>query len=477
MKKNILFTILFILQGAFLISCDSYLEGTTPKMQAESSTIFNTEAKCAYALNGLYYQLGSYYFCGDYVIALGDFCSDIAVADPSSGHFVAENSYIFDENSGDLSYIWSRGYKIINGATKIINGVDLLLATEGTDTNSLYNTKAQAYALRAYAYFKLANIFCLPYNSGDTNEHGGLVLMDETPIEAEENVSRSSLTATYALIDKDITSALSAYENTTSNPDAYYFNKAAVNALKARVSLFEEKWEDAKMYAQEAIDLKGGAAVSNEDYEAMWSSVAINDEDIFTIVKSSDDNLSANSLNTLYGSYGATLTTTMVAEYADGDIRKAMIGTMLGNDGANDLWKYNGIGSAKAVSNIPQFRVSEMYLILAEANVRSTTPDLDAAREALLFVAKRNPAITSVADLPTSSDGLLTFISKERKRELCGEGFRFNDARRTGELIDVYDGNFTDFDVSKFVFPIPSDEINAGFGCEQNEGWNANLPK
>jgi len=488
MKKNILFTILLILEGAFLVGCDSFLEGTTPKMQVDSKVAYNTEQDCSVALNGLYYQLGSYYFCGDYVIAVGDFCADIAKADPSSGHFVSFNTYTFADYTGELEDIWSVGYKVINGGTKLINGIDLLLAETGADTDGLNELKAQAYALRAYAYFKLVNIFGLPYNSGDTNEHGGLVLMDKTPIEPEENVSRSSVADTYKLIDKDIESALAAYENTSINPDAYYFNKSAVNALKARVSLFEEKWEDAKIYAQAAIDLKGVAAVSNKDYPSIWSKTAINDEDIFTLVKSNDDNLSANSLNTLYGSYGCRLTESMLAEYVvpdtlivaevtviTQDIRKAMVGTMLGNDGDGDLWKYNGLSSAKAVSNIPQFRISEMYLILAEANAELGS--LEAAQTALLFVAKRDEHITKIADLPSSKEDLLVFIAKERKRELCGEGHRLFDARRTGELISVSDGKYTDFDVAKFVFPIPAAEINSGFKCEKNDNWDDNMPK
>jgi len=35
----------------------------------------------------------------------------------------------------------------------------------------------------------------------------------------------------------------------------------------------------------------------------------------------------------------------------------------------------------------------------------------------------------------------------------------------------------TNYDVAKFVFPIPADEINSGFGCEQNEGWEDALPE
>lgn len=53
--------------------------------------------------------------------------------------------------------------------------------------------------------------------------------------------------------------------------------------------------------------------------------------------------------------------------------------------------KFPGIAGADAVNNIPVFRVSEMYLIMAEAAAQSG--DVSGARKELLNTAKRNPAI------------------------------------------------------------------------------------
>ncbi len=57
------------------------------------------------------------------------------------------------------------------------------------------------------------------------------------------------------------------------------------------------------------------------------------------------------------------------------------------------------------------------------------------------------------------------------------EGHRFLDARRLGEKISVGNGTYKNFDVSKFVYPIPAKEVNAGFGVVQTTSWDANLPK
>ena len=68
-------------------------------------------------------------------------------------------------------------------------------------------------------------------------------------------------------------------------------------------------------------------------------------------------------------------------------------------------------------------------------------------------------------------------IDKERKLELVQEGHRFFDARRLGKIISVADGAYTNFNIAKFVYPIPSFEVNSGFGVIQTEGWSDNLPR
>jgi hypothetical protein len=70
----------------------------------------------------------------------------------------------------------------------------------------------------------------------------------------------------------------------------------------------------------------------------------------------------------------------------------------------------------------------------------------------------------------------MSFISDERVRELYLEGHRWYDARRQGLKITVATTK-QNFDVAKFVYPIPAAEINAGYGTEQNTGWADNLPK
>lgn len=456
----------------FLGGCESYLE-TDNFNQTDSENALKNVSDIKAARNGVYYMFGSYRFAGNNVIAIGDFASDISVASANSGHYVRINNYKISDTEPELEQVWEYGYKIVSMTTQILNAIDVKLNEGITDAekNELMLYRAEAYGMRALANFYMVNLFGLPYGSDDT-ANGGLVLMDKDVIVPGQKVSRSSVEDVYALINADIEKSFTAFGNTSIKENGFYLNIAGLNALKARVALYQGQDQDAVTYAERALiaaDVSEDFMMSEEDYMGIWTSLTISDEEIFTIAKTEDDNLSANSLNTLYGSYEGKLTESLFNEFDADDYRIKLI-----NADNFHPKKFDGIESSAATSNIPIFRVSEMKLIIAEA---ALVTDVEKAKAALFYTASRNSKIVSVDDLPSDESELRAFISKERKREFFQEGQRWYDARRTGELIDVVNGKYSDFDVRSFVFPIPADEINSGFGCEQNQNWFDNLPE
>ena len=431
---------------------------------------------------GAYYALGHYGFLGNYAIAIGDFAGGLAQGNPNAGHFVEETDYTLDEYNAELEGIWAYGYKVVDRSVRTINGANGVLANAASlhltdaDKAELYSYKSQCFGLRALANFYLANVFCYPYSKGTTNK--GLPIFKDKPVEAFQNATRANVGDTYEYILEDIDSALVNNSKATKdyNPNEFYMNSAAINALKARVLLYMGKYAKAEAAAKEALSLKGNGEdptlPSNDIYLSNWASISINDEDIFTISKTESDNLSANALNTLYGSYDGTVTSYCQSLFSETDVRAKLIGEI--EDNSPTCLKWQGLPTSQAVSNIPVFRKSEMYLIIAECEAR--VGSLSEAVKYVMYTAKRDPKVTEAALSSKTKDELLDFIWNENAREFFGEGHFYYDARRLDKTITVNGGQSNPFRPADFVYPIPGSEIDAGFMKDQNENWSDGLP-
>lgn len=476
--KNIL---KYILCGALTFgagSCDSYFDVELDQ-NIPTADAYNNVKDVKNGMIGAYYTLGSYQFMGNYVIAFGDMASDIARASSSTGHFYSVNVYGISDTNGELGDTWEYGYKLIDKCVRTIQGAEKVEAEATTlhltddDLAELSSYKSQCYALRALTTFYLTNLYGLPYQPNNTNSQLGAVLLDKEPLQPFVNINRSTVDQCYAQILSDIVKAKELYKGIfSSGTPQFYFNEAAIYALEARVNLFMGNYAVAEASAKKAIELRNSGNVSNEMYIKMWSSTSVTDEDILTITKTDDDNLSANALNTLYGSYKGTFSAATWAKFNDEDIRKQLK--------SFTAYKFQGTPTSQATSNIPVFRKSEMYLIIAECEAQIGS--IQASQEAVAYTAKRNISLMNedgsfnYSLLPSTKTGMMEFIQDERIRELFQEGHRWYDARRWGLSI-TSQGLYTNFDVQKFVYPIPADEINAGFMTQQNDGWENNLPE
>lgn len=475
MKNRYLYIIAFVLMIVGLSSCSL---NETPYDATDTGDSYKTLTDVRNGMNGAYYALGQYEFLGNYAICLSDMCAGVSTGSAASGHMLDYSNFTFAESASELEDMWNYGFKVIDRTTRTIKGAKQLIAAGSiSDLKQANAYLGQCYALKALANYYLVNLFALPYS--DANKTSlGLPLVKDEPVDALTKVARSTVDETYTQILSDLTAAESAFANASSVTSAYYMGPMGLKALEARVYMSMGQYDKAEAAAKEAISLKGkgdgtatDVAPSNEGYISMWTSTAISDEDIFTIVKSDNDNLSSNSLNTIYNAYYCTTQKVALKLFADTDIRKNLF-VESSSAGGTQPTKFRGTATNAAVNNIPIFRKSEMSLIIAECEARIGT--VSEAQNYLLYTAKRNTAIQTVGDLPSTSADLLQFISQERIREFFEEGHRFYDARRMGDKINA--DNYSGFDIQKFVFPIPEAEINAGFGITQNTGWEDNLP-
>lgn len=485
--KKILNKISIVLSLALAVSsCDF---DTELQQNVDTADAFKNVQDVSNGTTGAYQALAYYPFLGNYAIAFGDFAGGLANGSASSGHFYSVSYWSVSDTDEEMEGIWQYGFKVVDAAVRTINGADALLAANpdmsDDDKATIYYNVSQCYALRALSYFTMTQYFCYPYSKGADQK--GLPIVKDQPVEAFQNATRASLGDTYSFMLDDIAKALEYNEAAGSpSPQYFYLNKAAIYALKARVCLYMGNYADAEAAAKKAIELKGkGNATytdltpNNETYLTMWASLNPSDEDIFTLSKTTDDNLSANALNTLWGSYYGKVSTYGQSFFSDTDVRAQLIGVVDSNSPASMKWQ--GIESSQATSNIPIFRKSEMALIIAECEARNG--NIAEAQKYVGYTAKRDSQYAAedgscdLSKLPTDKDALLEFIWKENTREFLGEGHFYSEARRLDKTVTVMAGTCTTFRPANFVFPIPAAEINAGFMKDQNTGWEDGLPE
>lgn len=443
------------------------------------------------ALNGTYYIMFRYDFAGNYATSIGDIASDLSYHNGRTSHFTNEYRFVVSPTDSYLTSIWSYGYRIIDSSTRIIVAGEKMAKTVSEDEKAdldLY--LAEAYALRAYSQFVLVNMFGhqVKVNGQDFSDQPGIVVV-ESPVEPESMVKRSTVGKSYEAINSDITNSLKYFEEAGGDRGSmFYFNYASVLGLKSRVSLYLEKWQDAITAATDALAASGISELTYTatGYRALYNGGSSNDESMFALAITPTDNWSANSCGTLWTSYSYSPSPYLKSLYADTDVRTSIMGYSKDSTPTVPIYgagKYAAFGYGNpAYGTNYLINAPEMYLNMAEAHLKLN--DETSAKNNLLVVAKRNTAITSTSDLPSGTDAVMSFIKDERARELFQEGFRLFDLRRWNATANFYatgapdvDWLIKNYNPSDLVFPIPADEINAGFGVEQTPNWRDGFPQ
>lgn len=491
MKKSIINSLAGVALIASFTGCsETWLEDTKLYSGVDSETALNNVTAIGYALNGTYYQLHRAYFAGNYATMIGDVASDIVFHNTGTSHFTAEHTFTYTDTDTYLYYIWYYGYKVVDNAARVIQAAEAILPEASTaDAQELKLYEAEARCLRAYANLSMVNVFChqVKVAGQDYSSQPGLVLVDE-PVEAYSEVTRSTVGETYNFILADLQEAISLFTSVGDQGSVYYFNLAAAYGLQARANMYLENWSAAATAAQNALSTSGITTLTYTDtaYKALYAGGNSNTESFFTLGINSTTNWSANSCGTLFSTYGYSYSPYLWSLYGEDDVRKSVMywdystsDNEFMNNFSGGKFYYNGGNSAYATNYL--INAPEMFLIEAEAYANSS--QLASAQEALLVVAKRNPAITSVSDLPSSTSSLIEFLYEERARELFQEGFRLWDLRRWNISCNLWATDAPNIaylingvTLGDQIYPIPADEINAGFGVTQNEGWESARP-
>ena len=265
MKK--IFKYLFI--GLFgmlvLSSCDSKLLETEPTDSMSGSTFMSDATKALIPLNGIYrsmytagwsttgnthqcFGISAYNLMGE---VMGD---DFIMGAQGSGWFWFDAAYNvkgrFTSSSWRSYDLWMAYYTWIANANYIIAAEETM---EGSSEDVGY-VIGQAYAIRAYSYFMLAQTFARNYNfSSDPC----VPIYNEPTMTSTTGKARSSVAEVYAQIDSDIDHAIELLAKSKAQRHPSHMGYAVAQGLKSRICLVEEKWDAALAAAKEAIATSG----------------------------------------------------------------------------------------------------------------------------------------------------------------------------------------------------------------------------
>ena len=448
--KNIIYTILF---STSLISCDKFLEVEPVNDVSDENTIFN-ETSANTALRGAYRQLASSSYYGENFVTLIYYPSgDIKCL--TTGTILNLVNWDFRADNAALNSFWNAAYSTINRANHIIQKTENV-----QDPNFTPQEKQQiigeAKFLRALAYFDLGRTF------------GGVQLFLEPTDDLKNRpaLKRATLADTYKQVLTDLEEA---ELNLSENVNRVRATKHTVWALRARLHLYEQKWELAEHYATKLIDKTTNYTLVYPFGDWFQNNVTASNESIFELQYSVQNPSSIRSQMqhpTNGGTYRYAPNDNFVQLLNDptkGGSRKSLIGSVVQSN--TTLWFGNLYYRRQATDPAYIFRIAEMYLIRAEARAH-----LNRIAEGLqdLNVIRRRADLT---DINTSNKKqLLDAIDQERRYEFAFEAHRWFDLVRTGRYLTQIPALDPTIQVAAHenLFPIPAAQLDLDKNLDPN---------
>lgn len=479
LKNTLVILGLLSLQG-----CSEDILTQTPDHVISENLVLNSVEKLDKLLTGTYNEISRNTYLGRVLYKRAavkgtDFRFVKTTYNPREYETIAYKYEESANNSGSCEELWRQSFKAINNLNLIINNID---AAEGSE-DAKQEILGEALGLRGMVYFDLARTFAYPWiRAGASSQGLPLKLSSEEVV-----VERSSLGQTYDQILVDLHGAHDLLpENSWGQGSTKYLTKTGVKALMARVYLYKQDWENALRYAEEVIAARGEAHLMGVDSYEFGDYTS---ESLFELSITFQNSLGSNGLGAQFdmknGGQGDVIATQtfvdLLAAY-ENDPRAALLEE--DREGTRQAFvKYENRSDGEGLSahNIPVLRLSEMFLIAAEAAAQGAGGGDASAQDYLNALIEKRTTNFAAHQATETGEALKERIAEERRRELALEGHGVYDYIRRGKDINrpVEEHVNTGVDASNLniqagdnrtICPIPASEIEAS-GMEQTEGY------
>lgn len=488
-----------------LSSCsDSWLD-TKSTQSADGDAIFSTTANAKLVINGIcktMVQQHAYYgqsFNGEGTMKLlyGEYPGqDFFFPYMAPGWSpIMNNASTQTQNSSSLydSYPWYYYYLIVGNANAVITRID---KAEGEQEEKDF-LKAEALTFRAYAFFRLTEIYCNAWAESNNGATDGIVLRLDEISEAGQSTDMplSTLAKTYEQIYKDLDKAIELYQSSgLTREDMYaeatsqisYPDEDVAHAIYARAALTKGDYQIALDEAKAASE--GHNLMDVTSYQSGFCKP--NNEWIWGVYNDASETIwyygwqLFMTCNGYYAAQGINvcISRTLAETFPDTDIRKGLFlteSTFLPTDGTTEYLDVVGTTSNKASkfdtatpagkaayqkansyvgktisAAYPQTYAYASLKFQATAQPAVGCQPIFRASEMLLIQAEANYYLNSAtaaqnnlialnatsgrdANYTCTKTGqdLLNEIKLYRRLELWGEGFSWFDCKRWGDAV------------------------------------------
>ena len=431
-------------------ACDDGILDLRPVDGIDNDLAIVDAASAEAALVGAYSSLQGGGLYGEVLVMLSETMTDNVEHTGTFATYADADLNEVTSDNGDIGSMWNAAYNGIYRLNLILVKVPTLDNIPSGESDRILG---ESYALRALHYHNLVRAF------------GGvpLVLEPFASIEEASNISRAAVPDVYTQILADLATAESLLDAAGQSNDPSggrtRVTPGFVDALRARVALYQSDWAQAETSAR-AVIATGDYDLAPDYADLFDANGAATSEDIFRVGFTSSD---ANSLGFYYrfaGRFEIGATQEIFDAYPAGDERFDVTFEDVRSDGI-EVAKFPTTEGAEHPHVI---RYAEVLLILAEALAQQ-----GGAAQLVEAVDHLNDLRTRAGLTPVAygtQPAVLSAIQQERRLELAFEGDRWFDLVRSGRALSEVPG-LEDY---QQLWPIPLTELDVA-NLAQNPGY------
>ncbi|MDR0844180.1 MAG: RagB/SusD family nutrient uptake outer membrane protein [Tannerella sp.] len=352
---------------------------------------------------------------------------------------------------------WNQLYNSIYYANTVLD--EFTGKQPAPDEKILFETvRGEAYALRAYCYFYLINLYAEPWSKENMEAPGVPMPLDALDVHQHtQNNTRVPVGQVWNQIVADLEKATSDLSGKTSK-SIYRFDYTSLQALKARVFLFMERYDEAIQAATDVIETKALCDMNSMqsyidekgDKYAFSGNTGFIDTDykneaLFFVGGRANLNIYYYSTTVFKPTEELLALCYRAPADSTRDYRRYIFDSFAaGNNDTITIGKtvYHMFATQEKYEYYIGLKVSEAYVTRAEANIRQGNKK-DAVKDLNTLLASRykRDSFTELKETDFTNEQLLTRALEERRLELAFDGgMRWFDLRRLGkpEITHVY---------------------------------------